>query len=106
MKMRVKTKMKEVERHQVVVAVADKHFHVLVEAHPVPEVLWNMEVEPMDVTKRTAGWLSPPSPSTPSMPPSPSPPLYPVGRELPATRQTLFPPRGAGHPSGVYRRRY
>ena len=31
--------MKEVERHQVVVAVADKHLHVLVEAHPVLEVV-------------------------------------------------------------------
>ena len=99
MKMRVKTKMKEVERHQVVVAVADEHLHVLVEAHPVPEVLWNMEVEPMDVARRTTSWSSPPSPSTSSTPPSPSLPLYPVGRGLSAMLQTLFLflPRGAGH---------
>ena len=68
MKMRVKTKMKEVERHQVVVAVSNKHLHVLVEAHPVPEVLWNMEVEPMYVARRTTSWSSPPSPFTPSTP--------------------------------------
>ena len=91
MKMRVKTKMKEVGRHQVVVAVADEHLHVLVEAHPVPEVSWNMEVEPMNVARRTTRWSS--------TPPSPSLPLYPVGRGLSAMLQTLFLflPRGAGH---------
>ena len=100
MKMQVKMKMKEVERHQVVVVVADEHLHVLVEAHPVPEVLWNMEVEPMDVARRTTSWSSPPSTSsTSSTPPSLSLPLYPFGRGLSAMLQTLFLflPRGAGH---------